>query len=170
MNRNESSDDNKRLFLKSLSLKFESLITNFQQLNLAFFYVFQNYSLLSKRFTKIKYVQFSPVFSSSNQHDETFDFIGRFAMMKAFLNLFSELSAVVTDMKKDQNMIMETSANAEVNSDCVLCLSSFKEVSVIRCGHLFCWKCIHNCLQNKLECPLCRYPTDPKDIVYLQNF
>ncbi|KAM5434217.1 peroxisome biogenesis factor 10 [Microsporum ferrugineum] len=39
---------------------------------------------------------------------------------------------------------------------CTLCLDPFKDPSVSTCGHVFCWACIRDWVQEKPECPLCR--------------
>ncbi|EFR01860.1 peroxisome assembly protein 10 [Nannizzia gypsea CBS 118893] len=39
---------------------------------------------------------------------------------------------------------------------CTLCLDPFKDPSVSTCGHVFCWTCIRDWVQEKPECPLCR--------------
>lgn len=39
---------------------------------------------------------------------------------------------------------------------CTLCLEPFKDPSVTTCGHVFCWTCVRDWVQEKPECPLCR--------------
>lgn len=39
---------------------------------------------------------------------------------------------------------------------CTLCLDPFKDPSVTTCGHVFCWICVRDWIQEKPECPLCR--------------
>lgn len=39
---------------------------------------------------------------------------------------------------------------------CTLCLELFKDPSVTTCGHVFCWTCVRDWVQEKPECPLCR--------------
>lgn len=39
---------------------------------------------------------------------------------------------------------------------CTLCLEVFKDPSVTTCGHVFCWVCVRDWVQEKPECPLCR--------------
>jgi hypothetical protein len=45
------------------------------------------------------------------------------------------------------------------NFECNICLEMACEPVVTTCGHLFCWPCLHNCLQPKSphqECPVCK--------------
>lgn len=39
---------------------------------------------------------------------------------------------------------------------CTLCLEPMKDPSVTTCGHVFCWTCILDWVDEKPECPLCR--------------
>jgi peroxin-10 len=39
---------------------------------------------------------------------------------------------------------------------CTLCLEELKDPSVTTCGHVFCWLCIADWINEKPECPLCR--------------
>lgn len=52
------------------------------------------------------------------------------------------------------------SEGAELNSDCVICLVSFKEGDQCRvlqsCKHMFHDECVDAWLKKKLRCPLCR--------------
>lgn len=39
------------------------------------------------------------------------------------------------------------------------------------CGHVFCWKCLYEWVStNRPECPLCRSPCRPQDIVAIYNY
>lgn len=39
---------------------------------------------------------------------------------------------------------------------CTLCLEPMKDPSVTTCGHVFCWTCVLDWVEEKPECPLCR--------------
>lgn len=52
---------------------------------------------------------------------------------------------------------------------CVLCLEERKQTSATLCGHLFCWPCILDWLDQKEECPVCREHISKSSVVYLMN-
>ncbi|KAK2750122.1 peroxisome biogenesis factor 10 [Myotisia sp. PD_48] len=52
---------------------------------------------------------------------------------------------------------------------CTLCLEFFKDPSVSTCGHVFCWTCIRDWVQEKPECPLCRQETVASKILPLRG-
>lgn len=51
---------------------------------------------------------------------------------------------------------------------CMLCLSPMKNPSCATCGHFFCWGCIMDWCQERQECPLCRSPIRPSQLLPLR--
>lgn len=52
----------------------------------------------------------------------------------------------------------------EYLNNCPICLSEITDNTTTNCGHSFCKTCIDNCLDNKIECPMCR-----QTIRYIKN-
>ncbi|XP_058445178.1 peroxisome biogenesis factor 10 [Malaya genurostris] len=53
---------------------------------------------------------------------------------------------------------------------CALCMEPAMDVSTTQCGHLFCWVCILNWLDEREICPICREAIKKSRVVKLQNF
>lgn len=58
----------------------------------------------------------------------------------------------------------------ETQPKCILCLEQRHDTCATICGHLFCWSCIMDWLDQKEECPVCRVPMKKSTVVYLMNF
>lgn len=58
----------------------------------------------------------------------------------------------------------------ETLTKCILCLEERHDTCATVCGHLFCWPCIMDWLDQKEECPVCREPVKKSTVVYLMNF
>jgi Ring finger domain/Pex2 / Pex12 amino terminal region len=55
---------------------------------------------------------------------------------------------------------------------CMICGTERRHPSCsVRCGHVFCWNCLHSWIQTRAKgCPLCKTPCSTHDVVYLRNY
>ena len=52
---------------------------------------------------------------------------------------------------------------------CPLCLNPTKYPTALKCGHCLCWECAVECCQQKPECPVCRTPCKPQELITIAN-
>ncbi|EDW50066.1 peroxisome biogenesis factor 10 [Drosophila sechellia] len=53
---------------------------------------------------------------------------------------------------------------------CILCLEPRSNNSLTPCGHIFCWSCLLEWLEERDECPLCRESLKKSQVILLQNY
>ncbi|XP_026193853.1 mucin-19 [Cyclospora cayetanensis] len=49
--------------------------------------------------------------------------------------------------------------------ECSICMDDVTDPVVTRCGHLFCWGCLHVWLQQSDECPLCKAGVSADNVI-----
>ncbi|XP_019552233.3 peroxisome assembly protein 10-B [Aedes albopictus] len=63
-----------------------------------------------------------------------------------------------------------TSGSTSKSNKCALCMELAVDLSATQCGHLFCWVCILNWLDERQICPICREAIKKSRVIRLQNF
>ena len=164
--------------LRVLSNNLEPLVDIVKRLNVALFYVQRRYYTSSKRATGVKYVRFVAAKAAAADGDATkFDVIGRILSLRAYLEFITQARKFSSELQQNEESKRrqkaekdDISGGGKDSETCVLCMSPYRDISVTRCGHVFCWQCVHHWLLSNSDCPLCREHLLPREVVALQNF
>ncbi|XP_063703739.1 peroxisome biogenesis factor 10 [Culicoides brevitarsis] len=142
-----------------------------QMLHRGFFYLYGNKYQLSKRITGINYVLVR--YWLKKDHSVLgYKLLGAITLLQAVITAgfyvkkrFRTQKNEILQQKNDFSGI-----KSESGKTCVLCMDVRTNVSAIRCGHLFCYDCIVDWLKTKNECPVCRDPAKPSNVIFLRNY
>lgn len=149
-----------------------NIIPFIQTVHRGLFYLNGNKYQLSKRMTGINYVL---VRYWLKQDHSVFGYkvLGAITLLQAFISISLYVRTHFTKSVTSQlteNVNKGPGIKSRSGKICVLCMDVRTNVSVIRCGHLFCYDCILNWLKTKNECPVCRDPAKPSNVVFLRNY
>ncbi|OLY78795.1 Peroxisome biogenesis factor 10 [Smittium mucronatum] len=139
--------------------------------NLAAFYLFGKYYLLSKRLVGIEYVKLRNL--SDGELKSGYELLGvlmiiQFGFKAAaaisnqlILNYKSDLKNSPSETKLQSLSSFEDSdiknkLTKSLNHTCSLCLEITQNPTITKCGHVFCWDCVFEWSCKNDVCPLCR--------------
>eukprot|EP01097_Dermamoeba_algensis_P002218 TRINITY_DN1880_c0_g2_i1.p1 TRINITY_DN1880_c0_g2~~TRINITY_DN1880_c0_g2_i1.p1 ORF type:complete len:297 (+),score=55.99 TRINITY_DN1880_c0_g2_i1:49-891(+) len=149
-----------------------------ERLHLGIFYLSGAYYHLAKRILGIKYVFIRRL-------DETrprYVVLGLLIFLQLFISsvrfsisyLSKKEGGYLEVLQDGERMKITNSEQVEENLEtsgpqCTLCLNTLSHPTATSCGHMFCWKCIHEAIQLKSECPLCRQQILPHTLLPIYN-
>lgn len=145
------------------------------------FYLFGGKYQIARRLTRINYVLIRHWLNIKHSvyGYKILGIISSLQLALVFMALLKETirSNQITKITKEKvsglkkRMSSTLSATNALNlPKCILCLEERQNTCSTICGHLFCWSCIMDWIDQKEECPVCREPIKKSTIVYLMNF
>lgn len=55
------------------------------------------------------------------------------------------------------------------NPQCSICLDEINNPCVTPCGHMYCYECICEWLEQSNQCPICKSLLNPNDLIHIQQ-
>ncbi len=160
----------------------QSLMVNASQLHLCIFYLQGFYASIPKRLAGIKYLQAVKI----EQHAFSYRRVGLMMLVHLGLKLlvfavrlrreFAQLSVAASkpaersaEEQAEGGATMRNRKGEQVAGRCGICFEKPSHPSCLPCGHMYCWECVLRSSQFKPECPNCRKPFEPREVVCLSN-
>lgn len=81
-----------------------------------------------------------------------------------------EEKVFAAQVKAQESMLYENGVDNRPTGQCALCYDDRTHTTAAACGHLFCWWCVAKAVRVKPECPLCRAPCQPQELLRLHQF
>ena len=156
----------------------ESLLMT-QKAHLVLFYFLGSHYQVSKRLTGIQYTAIRSWMAGSGS-ETIYRILGFVTLSQLLITIILKYWSRKSAEDETQRFLT-TSSTAIVHDEdqqpvvveakhkCSLCLDRRRNSTATPCGHLFCWDCILDWMENKNECPICRAKFTPSRLVYLQN-
>lgn len=159
---------------------FQQGLTILHRVHVALFYITGTFYHLGKRTSGISYLRVQGLSGDNQAIRNSYRILGAVSLLQLAitlalqLNNFRQRQRARQEWKLHRNLTPSSSQPVESASPrasrCILCLEERRRSTSTPCGHLFCWECITEWCNTKMECPLCREKFQPHRLVYLRNY
>lgn len=86
------------------------------------------------------------------------------------INLSTRTAVPNANTETNSLEIMDADSGHHSKAICVLCLEPRSYCSSTPCGHLFCWSCVLDWLDEQEVCPVCKESVHKSNIIQLRNY
>lgn len=177
--------------LDSLQSHLRTILELLKRINFILFCFNGKYVDVIKRCLRIQYLTLARSNGAPSSMDPdrtTFKLIGCLELIQTILSLYANHQMIhlrTTGRANDAGDQLDgdrtglsgthrTTVIAAAKPLCLLCTGQRRDPALLLCGHVFCWHCILNWLLHQPHsppcCPVCRQPTQPNLVIYLNNY
>ncbi|KAL7717005.1 RING-type E3 ubiquitin transferase [Entamoeba marina] len=73
-----------------------------------------------------------------------------------------------TSPQNNENVNIDDQNNSP-SFQCMICLDQAKNAVVTQCGHMYCWECLEQWLNQQHTCPICKSEVTKENVIPIYN-